>query len=168
MLETDLEVFIARARELGAVEAKLILAASVVTAPWVRFKCQFGCGGYNRSHCCPPNTPTPHETQEILSCYNRALLIRCASDEIPTRIATKLEREFFLAGYYKALGLGAGPCNLCEKCGPTRCSHPKETRPAMEACGIDVFATARANGYPIDVLVDRSCGENSYGLVLID
>lgn len=168
MLETDLEVFIARACELGAVEAKLILATSVVTAPWVRMKCRFGCGSYNTSHCCPPNTPTHRETQEILNCYHRALLIRCANDEIPTMIVTRLEREIFLAGYYKALGLGAGPCNLCEKCNPTRCLHPKETRPSMESCGIDVFATVRANGYPIDVLVDRSCGENSYGLVLID
>jgi hypothetical protein len=38
----------------------------------------------------------------------------------------------------------------------------------MEACGIDVFATARANGFPIEVLTDRSCPENCYGLLLIE
>ncbi|HQL83575.1 MAG TPA: DUF2284 domain-containing protein, partial [Spirochaetota bacterium] len=51
--------FITRAVELGAGEAKIIPSESIVTAPWVRLKCQFGCGGYNSSCCCPPHTPTP-------------------------------------------------------------------------------------------------------------
>ena len=38
----------------------------------------------------------------------------------------------------------------------------------MEACGIDVFATARANGFPIEVVKDESCEDNYYGLVLIE
>jgi hypothetical protein len=38
----------------------------------------------------------------------------------------------------------------------------------MEACGIDVFATVRANGFAIEVLRDESCRGNYYGLVLID
>ena len=38
----------------------------------------------------------------------------------------------------------------------------------MEACGIDVFATARANGFPIEVLSDYSAEENFYGVILID
>jgi hypothetical protein len=38
----------------------------------------------------------------------------------------------------------------------------------MEACGIDVFATARANGFPIEVVEDYCCDENRYGVVLID
>jgi len=38
--------FVQRARELGADGAKQIRVDSVVTAPWVRLKCQFGCGGW--------------------------------------------------------------------------------------------------------------------------
>ena len=38
----------------------------------------------------------------------------------------------------------------------------------MEACGIDVYATARANGYPIQVVRDRDEIPNRYGLVLIE
>jgi hypothetical protein len=38
----------------------------------------------------------------------------------------------------------------------------------MEACGIDVFATARANGFPIEVVRDYSCEQNRYGVVLIE
>ena len=33
------------AQRLGAAETKAISPASVITAPWVRLKCQFGCAG---------------------------------------------------------------------------------------------------------------------------
>jgi len=106
--------------------------------------------------------------QEVIDCYSRALLIHCKGNVSPTRIVTALEREIFLAGFYKALGLGAGPCRVCEKCNLKKCIEPEKARPSMEACGIDVYATARANGYPIQVLKDHSCEENCYGLILID
>lgn len=168
MNEVDLETFVGRACELGACKAKIVLTTSIVTAPWVRMKCQFGCDGYNSSRCCPPHTPTPGEMQEVIDCYSRALLIHCKGNVSPTRIVTALEREIFLAGFYKALALGAGPCRVCEKCNLKKCIEPEKVRPSMEACGIDVYATARANGYPIQVLKNHSCEENCYGLVLID
>ena len=37
----------------------------------------------------------------------------------------------------------------------------------MEDCGIDVYATARNNGYPIEVVRDDRCPQNYYGLVLL-
>jgi predicted metal-binding protein len=57
-----LAAFVQRACELGADEAKAIRAGSIVTAPWAGLKCQFGCGGWGSSRCCPPHTPTPEET----------------------------------------------------------------------------------------------------------
>jgi predicted metal-binding protein len=166
--ETDLNTFVQRACELGAVDAKLIAASSVVTAPWVRMKCQFGCSGYNAGLCCPPYTPTPQQTQEVIDSYTRALLIHGRLDPETTRIAAQLEREIFLSGFHKALAFGAGPCRLCSPCNLEKCIHPADARPSMEACGMDVYATARANGFPIEVLRDRSCERNTYGLVLID
>jgi hypothetical protein len=38
----------------------------------------------------------------------------------------------------------------------------------MEAAGIDVYATARNNGFPIEVVTDEKCEQNYYGLVLIE
>ena len=35
-------------------------------------------------------------------------------------------------------------------------------------CGIDVYATVRANGYPIEVVRDRTEIPNRYGLILIE
>ena len=166
----DLNTFVERARELGALDAKLIATKSVVTAPWVRMKCHYGCGGYNRGLCCPPYTPTPQETQQIIDCYSRALLVHSVVHPTVTGIVSQLEREIFLAGYYKALAFGEGSCRLCRPnpCNLERCVHPREARPSMEACGIDVYATARSNGFPIQVVTDRSCPTNTYGLVLID
>ncbi len=160
--------FVHRACELGAVHAKVIRADSIVTAAWVRMKCQFGCGGFNSNLCCPPHSPRPEETREVIACYRRALLIHCKGDVRPTKIVGKLEREIFLSGFYKAFALGAGPCRLCRECNLKECTRPEEARPSMEACGIDVFGTARANGYPIEVVTDYSCDENYYGLVLIE
>jgi len=160
--------FVQRARELGADEAKQIRADSVVTAPWVRLKCQFGCGGWGSSLCCPPHTPTPEETAKVIACYQRALLIHSRGKTRPTKIVVPLERELFLAGFYKALGFGAGPCRWCKECSFEGCRRPDEARPSMEACGIDVFATVRANGFPIEVVCDEGDEQHYYGLVLID
>jgi hypothetical protein len=38
----------------------------------------------------------------------------------------------------------------------------------MESCGIDVFATARGNGFPIEVVKDFKSAQNYYGVVLIE
>lgn len=165
----DLNGFVQRACELGAVEAKLIDPSSIVTAAWVRLKCQYGCPHYNTRHCCPPHTPTPQQTREVLACYSRALLFHCTGMETsPTQIAFALEREVFLSGFYKALSFGAGPCWLCKECNPKECIQPLRARPAMEGCGIDVYATVRANGFPIEVVRDRSSVPNRYGLILIE
>lgn len=161
--------WIDRAVELGADDAKIVATPSVITAPWVRYKCQFGCGGWGRRLTCPPFSPSPEETRKLLDSYKRAVLVHCTRkwQDIKT-IVTSLEREMFLEGFYKAFALGSGPCNLCEKCNLKFCSHSDKARPAMEACGIDVFATARGNGMPIEVVKDHSCPTNYYGLVLAD
>jgi predicted metal-binding protein len=160
--------FAARAVAVGAKSAKVIRAASVVTAPWVRLRCQYGCGCYNGSLCCPPHTPTPEQTRNVLDSYRKAIFFEAGQGD-PKRIAVALEREVFLAGYYKAFGLGAGPCSLCAKCAFTAgCRHPRTARPSMEACGIDVFATARGNGFPIEVVRDHKDPQHYYGMVLVE
>ncbi len=164
----DLNIFLATIHGLGAAGAKIIDPRKVITAPWVRLKCQFGCGGYNKSRCCPPNTPTPQQMREVLDSYTRAILIHCTGNVSPGSIAVKMEREIFLSGFYKALALGAGPCKLCKECNPESCVNPDMARPSMESCGIDVYLTARSNGFPIEVLKDRTCQANRYGIVLID
>lgn len=164
------EHFLTRACELGAIEAKVISPQQVFTAEWVRRKCQYGCDGYGEHLTCPPYSPTPQETRRLLDEYTTVLLIHCPSRGVEVlKIIGTLEREAFLSGYYKAFGLSAGPCTLCDRCDVHRvCRHAEEARPAMEACGIDVYKTARTAGYPIEVVRNHSCPEDYYGLLLLE
>ncbi|HIE27989.1 TPA: DUF2284 domain-containing protein [Candidatus Poribacteria bacterium] len=101
--------------------------------------------------------------------YEHAILLRGDSNAEARDAAVQLEREIFLRGYYKAFALGSGPCRHCQQCdtnGP--CKHPYKARPAMEASGIDVFQTARSNGFPIDVVTSHEQQGDYYGLVLIE
>ena len=163
-----IDSFVQRAVALGAKRAKVVQASSIATAPWVRLRCQYGCGCYGRTLCCPPYTPTPEQTRAVIDSYGQAILFEAGSRGAK-RAALELEREVFLAGYYKAFGLGAGPCSLCNECALEKgCRHAEEARPAMEACGIDVFQTARANGFQIEVVRSRQDPQHYFGVVLVE
>ncbi len=161
------EKYVKKAKKMGVKDARIIPADSVVTAEWVRIKCTYGCGGYGRSLTCPPHTPTPEQTSKMLSSYKHALLIHVDENVDIDNIVLTLEQECFFDGYFKAFGMGAGPCSLCEKC-PKICTYPHNARPSMEACGIDVFSTVRKHKFPIEVLRTRKCKFNYYGLILIE
>jgi len=153
----------------GVKGAKVVSSADVETAAWVRLKCQFGCDGYGQCLVCPPFTPTPEEMRKVLDGYQRAILIHFDRDADTKVTVAELEREIFLRGAWKAFGLGAGPCYFCGTCvleGP--CRQAERARPAMEACGIDVYTTAKKAGFPIEVVRDRKQCPQYYGLVLVD
>ncbi len=51
---------------------------------------------------------------------------------------------------------------------PSTVQTADRARPAMEACGIDVFATVRKHGFTIDVVRTRGDPEHYFGLVLVE
>jgi predicted metal-binding protein len=52
------------------------------------------------------------------------------------------ERECMRRGYYLSVGLGAGACELCPDCDPSKlCVLPYQARPSIEAVGIDILRT---------------------------
>jgi predicted metal-binding protein len=106
----------------------------------------------------------------MLDCYQTVLLLHGRDGSKLRRSAVQIEREAFLAGFYKAFALGNGPCDLCESCAldAKDCRHPGESRPAMEACGIDVFMTARTAELPIEVVTATSQTANYYAAVLLE
>jgi predicted metal-binding protein len=171
----SLSEHVARLQESGVDDVMIIETATVVTAPWVRLKCRFGCGGFGLRLCCPPHTPSPEETRKVLDSYGQALLlhkhwikgygtIQKFNEEL-----VELERALFLDGFYKAFAMGSGPCTLCAECDTSgTCRNAERARPSMEACGIDVFATARYHGLPIEVVRTRNQERNIYGLVLVE
>lgn len=180
MADPDLEIYCARAVEKGATHAKQIHPSSVVTAPWVRMKCQFGCPGYGKGWCCPPYTPTPRETRSVLDSYHRAILFHIEVPHMPKKerhyrkffdMLVDLEGEMFKDGYYKAFVYLSGPCRICSPCAKLEekpCNFPGRARPCMEACGMDVFQTARNNGFFIKTLREKTETQNEYCLMLVD
>jgi predicted metal-binding protein len=171
MGKRKLEILKKRALQLGVESCKIIRVPTVKTAPWVRYKCQFGCSGYGETLTCPPYSLKPEETAKLLKEYTRALLVhtRSGAKKDISRIVVTLEEEAFKMGYYKAWSMGAGPCRLCRSCDVTSlCRNAEKARPSMEACGIDVFQTVRSNGYTIETLDSYKCKANYFGLVLIE
>jgi predicted metal-binding protein len=170
--------WVARAVELGADAAQVIRPNQVVVAEWVRLKCQYGCGGYGMCLTCPPHSPTPEVTRQVLRHYQQALLLRVEGKGLEEEdrqrrrlqeVVAALERELFLAGYHRAWGMGAGPCVFCETCnlsGP--CRFPRQARPSMESCGIDVYTTVRQAGWEIEVVQTPESPFRLFALVLME
>lgn len=168
-----LQPYLEQALAGSADRAVVVRTAEVVTAPWVRMKCQFGCSNFGRSLCCPPNTPAPEQMRTLLDSYTAGILLhrhvqsgRGLVDEL-NELAVDIERALFFDGFYKAWAVGSGPCTRCKECGDT-CRHADRARPSMESCGIDVFGTARAQGLPIRTLHDRREERDFYALVLAE
>ncbi|MGQ9560667.1 MAG: DUF2284 domain-containing protein [Candidatus Oleimicrobiaceae bacterium] len=173
-----MEKYVRQALSMGATLCTEIPVASVSVAEWVRLKCQYGCGGYGGCLTCPPYSPTPAVTRRWLAEYHRGLLLRFdrnpADQEerarlLSRKIGAELERQLFLDGHYKAFALGAGPCPLCPECDVSKpCLHPRLARPAMEACGIDVYATVRNVGFMLEVVTSEQTCYDLVSLVLVD
>jgi len=153
----------------------------IVVAQWARMKCMFGCKNYGHCGTCPPNTPSVPECREFVQGYKSCVIFhftqkvkkpedRFAWTRQVNSKLLKLEREVFLSGYYKAFLLFMDSCNLCESCSGARetCRNPKMSRPTPESMAVDVFATVRKIGYPIDVLYDYKQAMNRYAFLFID
>ncbi|HOT24239.1 MAG TPA: DUF2284 domain-containing protein [Thermoleophilia bacterium] len=83
--------------------------------------------------------------------------------------AKALERELFLAGFHKTRTMGAGPCDACGACAEGKeCPTPEKARPAMEACGVDVYTTVRNAGWEIQVARTPESEYRFFALVLVD
>lgn len=160
---------------------KWIDPATIVVEQWVRMKCLFGCVEYGKTATCPPNVPSIAECKAFFKEYTEALVIHYAkSVEKPedrhawtknlNSQLLELEREVFISGYRKAFLLFMDSCTQCEGCPGKRekCKEPKKARPSPESLGVDVFATVRQIGYPIQVLSNYSQTMNRYAFLLIE
>lgn len=166
-----MDKYIKLLKEKGILEAKVIKSDMIVTAPWVRFKCQYGCSNYDTSWCCPPRTPNDVQMQAIISSYKTAILFYTMDITVPTKVAQEVAGSMFMDGYYKVIALGSGPCRRCKdfkKCVVHACRQPEKAIPSMEACGIDVFQTARNSGFEIKTLRGMEEAGRYFSLILVE
>jgi predicted metal-binding protein/2-polyprenyl-3-methyl-5-hydroxy-6-metoxy-1,4-benzoquinol methylase len=160
----------AKIKDLGFGKVCSISVDTVHVPEWADLRCRFGCGEYGKPHC-PPNSPSPARTREVLKDYARALLLE---GEPPTgefqRNVLRAEREAFKAGFHKALAFWAGPCSLCEPCRATGgiCHNQRDARPSMEGSGIDVFETVRRAGFSLRTLSRRDDYVKYFALLLLE
>ena len=140
----------------------------------------FGCREYGHSGACPPNTPSVAECERFFKEYSDAVIMRFpkkvknpedrfAWTRKVNRKLLKLEREVFLSGYERAFLLFMDSCCFCEECAGARdsCLQPHMARPAPEAMAVDVYATVRRFGFPIEVCSDYSQQMNRYAFLMV-
>ncbi|MFZ5632644.1 MAG: DUF2284 domain-containing protein [Bacillota bacterium] len=156
-------------RGLGFRTVCPIPVGTVHVPGWAGLCCRFGCELYGKPHC-PPDSPSPERTREILGDYSRAFLLE---GEPPTgdfqRRVLRAEREAFREGFYKAFAFWAGPCALCDSCGTDGvCRNTLDSRPSMEGAGIDVFETVRRAGLSLRPLKDRDDYVKYFALLLLE
>lgn len=187
MIESDITELTNISVEKGAAQVKRVAPREIVVSQWVRNKCLYGCVGYGKRFTCPPYTPTIDETKAVLQSYTHGLLIEFTdlSQDVlgnfrsVTETVCSLEKAAFVKGYEKALSFGAGACTLCSECPAENlaepslfskkdCLHPQQTRPSMEAVGIDVFSTVRNYGFELETVKDYADPYKLFGLLLIE
>jgi predicted metal-binding protein len=169
------------ALEIGADRALIVPTDQLVIRHGAWAKCFIpGCKFYGSSIMCPPHNPlTPDVTRKIVDEYEWALIFqldaavkdfvgehwrkRHVVTELKHKeMVAKLEGKAFYMGFHLAMGFAAGECSLCLPGKPCSvlsgdpCRHPLRARPAMEACGFDVFAIAKRIGWNLEPIGDSS------------
>lgn len=161
-----------------------ITTEEICVADWVQMKCKYGCKKFGKSWCCPPETPSAEQARALLGEYKRALLLSGSikstqfyRDNHQKRRkqvqvwkgTVALERQLFLAGYYKAFALVAETCALCRECAyPHDCKFPMDRRPSVESLSIDVFQTLKNVGKQFDIAKDINKEHNCYSIILLE
>jgi predicted metal-binding protein len=165
----------------------------VIVGNWVRLKCQYGCPSYAKKLSCPPYSPKPEETRKVLDEYSKAYLIGYEGSSLfnnfdldnihelfpkvlkDIRMSLfEIEKHAFLSGYYKSFVYGfCGPCTMCEECvieeNTFTCRYATQSRPSMEASGIDVFKTVKNEGLELEVQSSTNYKDlHMYTLLLIE
>ena len=165
----------------GFVDFRWLDPKDIEVAQWVRMKCMFGCDEYGRTATCPPNVPPIPECERFFREYSESAVFHFSkrvdkpedrhdwTRELNLKLV-KLERDVFCAGFRKAFIILLDSCTLCKKCTSERttCKEPELARPTPESLGVDVFATVRKLGYPIDVLSSYDQEMNSYAFLMIE
>ena len=141
-------------------QSALVSSDKVMFEKEVREACEKNyCGRYGKCWTCPPGVgeidvlknkllkysqvfvfTTKHSLEDSFD-YEGMQTAHRLHDEITDRIRALCREE-------GALILGAGSCNVCEKCTypDAPCRFPDIAMPSVEACGINVMSLAKTAG----------------------
>ncbi len=160
------------ARQMGAADAVEFKLEDIRFDPRTLLKCMYGCADWGRNHTCPsrPGNPTMAEYRDMFSRYRGGVIIHAHDKRLSQQISYALEGTAFRDGHYFAFSLS--DCSLCSECAAVcdaPCRFVRKARPAFHSVGIDVFATVRALGLPINTLTDPDNEQqNWYSAVFVE
>lgn len=151
----DSERYRALARNLGAADVVEFTPDDIVFEPRTILKCMFGCSDWGRGPTCPSRAGSlmPWEYEPVLRRYRWGLIVHSPDKKTAQDVSLALEERAFHDGYYLAFSMS--DCAACGECAGEKgkpCADPKKARPAFHSVGIDVFATVRHFGLPIETL----------------
>ena len=158
------EEWVKRARTLGFTNAAVLDASTLSSLDAVRDMCAVNtCGKYGRCWTCPPGCGSIEENREALKRYTKGIIVQTTMeleddfDYETMECCGKRHKALFAALYQHmraegipVLALGAGGCELCEKCAypDAPCRHPEKALSSMEAYGLLVSDVCKKNGLP--------------------
>ncbi len=175
-LQKDLTKYRRKAIELGATEAQILSTEKILIDERVRAKCFVpACGSLGKNGHCPPHALELDFVRKLVSKFSYAIfyMIKVPAEDLVGpdvreknsigrwamknwEISGKIEAEAFYDGYHLAMAFAGGPCEpyLCrnQKCALLAgegCRHPYQSRPSMEAVGMDAFTMAARAGWEI-------------------
>ncbi|MEM4263782.1 MAG: DUF2284 domain-containing protein [Candidatus Woesearchaeota archaeon] len=130
----ELDIVLAVGKNFDVDEALPIYTSKIYVNDWVGFKYK-----YNNSGKCSHSIDSD-QTRKLLREYSRAVLVIGKKTENFKEAVISMEKELVKNGFYKALALINGPCDLCQT---TENGSEAKHRPSLELLGIDILATVR-------------------------
>ena len=160
------EELIRKIISLGALKASRVRDDQIVLSSSFRDACvQNYCGGYGKTWVCPPACGEIETLMERVRSYPEGILYQtvgryedsfdfesmAAARRAHSALSRKIEEDLQTDLPEGRFHLSVGGCDLCTKCTWPEgqpCRFPGKALLSLEACGVDVYQTAKAAGLP--------------------
>ena len=158
----DMDALVAQAKAAGFTNAGPLDAATIELKEEVRAMCSAnGCRAYGKNWSCPPACGELDALRAEVARYRRGLLVQTVGDvedslDFEGMMEVEADHKAHFAALHEALlgqwpgllALGAGTCTRCQTCTcpDAPCRFPEKRVSSMEAYGMLVLETCRANG----------------------
>jgi len=155
-----------KVRDWGFEQIEEIDFGEAVFTAEVRSMCEMNfCGKYGKNWMCPPGVGEVEELRAGLEKYKRSIMFntiykledsfdiegmnsaQVAHDKLNRRLKELIENDYNIEDVRI---LGAGSCEVCEKCAYLSdevCRFPDKAYASVEACGMDVVKTSYKFGF---------------------
>jgi len=168
-----MDKYINLALSLGATHAIAVTPDDIVFDGRTLLKCMFGCSDWGHGCTCPSrgNFLKPWELEPLLRKYKSVLIIHSPDKKIAQKASYAVEKEAYFDGDVMVFSMS--DCAICPTCagkeaGGGTCRDVRRARPAFHSVGIDVFATVKKLGLPLEALREEGEEQNWYAAVWLN